>query len=159
MMSKSTGYPLLFAALLALGGAGCSAPSENACADDGVVASEAWVRATRHGQKMSAAYVRLCNGAGASDRLVAISFDGAQAAELHSSMTEDGVASMAPLPDGLELPPNEMVDMAPGGAHIMLIGLDHALNEGDDPSITLQFANAPAQTIKFEVRAGHDGGH
>lgn len=158
-MGKSKEFSLLITALLAVAGAGCAKAPESACAGDGVLASDAWVRATADGQKMSAAYVRLCNGADAPDRLMAVSFDGARAVELHSSSTQGGVASMAQLEDGLELPPGTIVEMAPGGAHIMLIGLDRELSDGDDPSFTLHFENTPDQTITFEVRAAHNGGH
>lgn len=154
-MTKLRGFSPFFAALAALGAAACSNSQETAvCAGDGVAASDAWARATRPGQTMGAAYVRLCNGTGALDRLVAVTFDGAEAAELHtSSTTEDGVASMAPLENGLALPPGEIVTMAPGGTHIMLIGLEGALSEGDKPSITLHFENAPQRMLVLDVRA------
>ncbi|WP_425409382.1 copper chaperone PCu(A)C [Hyphococcus sp.] len=143
-----------FSVLAVLGAAGCANEAQSDCAGDGVVVSDAWTRATTPAQKMSAAYVQLCNGADVADKLVSVTFDGADAAELHTTrMNEAGVASMAPLTDGLPLPSGEAVSMAPGGAHIMLIGLSNAFEDGDDPSLTLNFENAPPQTIIFEVRA------
>lgn len=138
----------------------CSEPAETACAGDGVQTSDAWLRATRAGQKTSAAYVRLCNGAEVGDRLVAASFEGAQAAELHATtLSADGVASMAPVEGGLALPPGETVVLKPGSTHIMLIGVTESLAEGGVQMLTLQFENAGAITVPFEVRASEEGGH
>ena len=147
-------FLLLSAALMPLLAVSCSAGEEIACGGDGIVASDACVRATQPGQPMSAAYVSLCNGAAAADQLVAARFEGATATEIHSSsLSDDGVASMAPLADGLELPAGQSVSLAPGNVHIMLIGLTGALNDGDEPAITLEFANAPPVTLNFEVRS------
>jgi copper(I)-binding protein len=135
----------------------CSKPEVSACSDEGVVAANAWLRAASEGQPMSAAYVELCNGRDTADRLVAVKFNGAEAVELHqTSMSEDGLASMAPAEDGLELAPHVMTALAPGGAHIMLIGVTEALEEGEEAAITLEFENAPPQTLLFEVRARND---
>jgi hypothetical protein len=109
---------------------------------------------------MSAAYLRLCNGADVSDRLVAVSFDGAAAAEIHTtSVSEKGVASMAPVEGGLELPPGQMIVLEPGGAHIMLIGVAEPLAEGEIQSLTLQFENAEPLTVPFAVRSSQDAAH
>lgn len=138
----------------------CSEPAETACAGDGVQTSDAWVRATRAGQKMSAAYVRLCNGAEVGDRLVAASFDGAQAAELHATtISADGITGMAPVKGGLALPPGETIVLEPDGAHIMLIGVSEPLAEGGVQMLTLQFENAGPITVAFDVRASEEGGH
>jgi copper(I)-binding protein len=137
--------------------AACAKPETSACSGDGVIAANAWLRAATEGQPMSAAYVELCNGGGNADRLVAVKFNGADAVELHqSSMSDDGIASMAPVEGGLELAPHAMTALAPGGAHIMLIGVTEAHEEGEEAAITLEFENAPPQTLLFEVRARND---
>ncbi|GJL92192.1 copper chaperone PCu(A)C [Hyphococcus sp.] len=144
--------------------AACAKPETSACNGDGVAAANAWLRAASEGQPMSAAYVELCNGGDNADRLVAVKFDGAEAVELHqSNMSDDGMASMAPAEGGLELPAHEKTALAPGGAHIMLIGVTEALEEGEEAAITLEFENAPPQTLLFEVRSRNNvsehGGH
>jgi len=148
--------------LIPLLAAACAKTGEQAaCSGDGVTAGDAWVRAADEGQPMSAAYIELCNGADVDDRLVAVAFDGAEAVEIHQTkMSEDGVASMAPADGGVALPAQSKTALAPGGAHIMLIGLTEALEEGEEAAITLQFENAPPQTLLFEVRARNDAsGH
>ena len=147
--------------------AACSQPAREAAVcggANGIVASEAWVRAAPEGAPMSAAYLTLCNGAAAPDRLVGAAFDGAGAVELHVSSTNaDGMTGMAALEDGLALPSGETVALAPGGSHIMLIGLDRAVAEGDAPTITLEFENAPPLVVTLDVRtpaeAAQHSGH
>lgn len=139
------------------GDAGETASAANACGGDGVVVSNAWARAARAGQPTSAAYLTMCNGAAADDALIAVSMDGARAAELHvTSMSAQGVASMAQA-EKITLPAGETVLLEPGGAHVMLIGLDRAISPDDAPSLRLEFEHAPPQEIVLEVRAVADG--
>lgn len=155
------------AALMAVTACGQNAdPAATAAAAcdgaDGVVASNAWVREAGEGRSMTAAYVTLCNG-GPDDRLVSASFDGAGSVELHESVTGDnGVVSMVPLDGGLALPKGGEASLAPGGAHIMLMGLTAPLESGDEATLTLQFEHAAPLTLSFEVRspteaASHEG--
>lgn len=138
-------------ALLALA---CAGPEDAPCSGvDGIIASEAWVRAAEDGRRMSAAYVELCNG-GAEDRLVNVQFAGADAVEIHvTTIDENGVAKMQLAADGVILPASQSVALAPGGAHIMLIGLEDALTPGEEAAITLEFEHASPQTLIFEVRS------
>lgn len=125
--------------------------SSDICRESGIVVSDAWVRSARAGQPTSAAYLKIVNCSETDDALIAASYDGASAAELHvSAMTEDAMASMAPT-HTLALPAGEPVELTPGGAHIMLIGIDGAIQEGDDPLITLQFEKAEPLSLVFEV--------
>lgn len=128
--------------------------SASPCAGgDGIVISDAWMRAAPAGRPMSAAYLTLCNAGEAPDRLLRVSTDAAGAAELHESRRGDsGVTSMTPV-DGLALAPDEAVALAPGGAHIMLVGLTRAVEAGDTIALTLEFENAPPQTIIVEARS------
>jgi copper(I)-binding protein len=134
------------------------------CDGDGVAVSDAWTPPARAGQPVSAAFLTLCNASDADDALVGVSFAGAGAVEIHLSSMEDGVMKMTPI-DALSLPAGESVSLAPGGAHIMLIGVNEDINAEDPPSLKLQFENAPSVSISFEVRKkdddtpGHSGHH
>lgn len=146
---------LPLAAVFAL--AACSGPESSICGADGVVASNAWVRAAGDGQPMSAAYVELCNGADTADRLVGAVYEGAKAAEIHvTQMSGDAIASMAPAEAGIPLPAQEKTALAPGGAHIMLIGLSHPIAAGEETAITLEFEHAAPVTIMFEAKSPAD---
>ncbi len=133
--------------------------AKTACAGEGIVVSDAWVRAAPAGRPMSAGYLTLCNGGETTAALTGALFGGAANVELHaSSLDENGVASMTPLAS-LPVPVGGEASMAPGGAHIMLIGLTAPLEAGETVEMTLEFENAPPQTVSFEVRDAAPGGH
>ena len=72
-------------------------------------------------------------------------------AMLHQSTQAGGMAGMQDI-DSLALPAGHPVPLAPGGTHIMLMDLPHALHPGDTLRLTLHFAHAPDQTIAVPVR-------
>lgn len=154
-LMMTAGAFLLFAA--GCGGSNESAQSADICAGDGVQVKDAWVRAAHEGSPMSAAYMQLCNGAAAADALVSAAMEGVEAVEIHiMEMTEDGVMSMSPTSQ-IDLPVRELTALEPGGAHIMLIGLSAPIAVGDQPVLSLQFANAPSQEVTLDVRDGFSG--
>lgn len=125
-----------------------------ACGGDGIVVSDAWARAAHAGQPTSAAYLTLCNGGESDDALVAVSMGGVNAAEIHiTSVSADGTTSMAPA-DEIPLPAGEPVSLQPGGAHIMLIGVERAMSPNNAPTVRLMFRSAPPQDVALEVRKG-----
>lgn len=139
-----------------------AASSPGSCASapaGGVVVSGAWVRAAGAGQRASAVYLTLCNSGEGPDRLLGVSTDAAEAAEIHQTRKDEaGVASMAPL-ESVDLAPKEDVALAPGGAHIMLIGLKRPIEAGDTVTLTLEFERSAPQTIEAHARGLDDAGH
>ena len=132
---------------------GCGEKTQTPCGSDELVVSDAWVREAGQGQRMSAAYLSICNGTNSPDRLVGATFDAAKTAEIHTTtIDENNVARMARMENGVPLPNGESTNLAPGSAHIMLIGLTGAIEIGSDPMITLEFENAPPMALTFEVR-------
>ncbi|MEM8772354.1 MAG: copper chaperone PCu(A)C [Pseudomonadota bacterium] len=155
--------PLLLAATAL---AGCSsendaanaAPSDLACKGDAIVVADAWMRPARAGQPTAAAYFSICNG-GEADAMTDVAFAGADAAELHKTEINDaGVASMRPAKT-VDLPTGETVTLAPGGSHVMLIGIGDDIALGDRPVLDLQFENAASIKAVVEVRDDKAGGH
>ena len=53
----------------------------------------------------------------------------------------------------LEIPAGGTVQLAPGGYHVMLIGLTKDLNVGDTVQVTLKFEKAGDVTVTAQVRA------
>lgn len=83
----------------------------------------------------------------------------AGAAELHETTRDrDGVASMAPI-DKVEIAPGASAAFEPGGAHVMLIGLNAPIAPGDQVEITLQIEGGEAVTIEATARDAADSGH
>lgn len=114
----------------------------------------AWARASLPGQNASVAYMVLQSGA--PDALTGVSSP-AGMAMLHQSTHSGGMAGMTDM-DSLPLPAGQPVALAPGGAHIMLMDLPHALRPGDTLHLTLHFAHAADQAVAVPVRpAGASG--
>ncbi len=155
---------LLGAAMVAA--CGRNAPEDQAaahagaqCPEPGIAVTQAWARPTRAGRQTSAAYLTLCNGGDEADALTGVSFSAAAAVELHETVVDnDGIASMSPI-DEVALPAGEAANLAPGGAHIMLIGLTDTLEPGENVELLLEFKNAPPMTVAFNVRDAGSGQH
>ena len=151
---------VIFPSFIALLAAACGNERPNVtqhsidrtCGDDGIVVSDAWIRAARPGQPTSAAYLTLCNGGESDDALIGFTFSGAQAAELHTTnVSDDATISMAPT-DEIAVGAGQMAKLEPEGQHVMLIGLDEPLLDGETSIATLTFRNAPEITLEFEIR-------
>lgn len=97
-----------------------------------------------------AAYVSLMNHGKEGDSLVSVSTPAAAMAHLHKSEMVNGVMKMEPV-DALELPGQGVLEMKPGGYHIMLMGLKQPLKKGDEIDITLHFQRAGDVSVKVPV--------
>lgn len=98
-----------------------------------------------------AVFMTLVNRGGEADRLVGAESDVATAVELHKSTMTDGVMKMSPVLD-IPIPANGEVVLKPGDYHIMLLGLKHDLNVGDEFDVTLWFEKSQPQSLKVVVR-------
>ncbi len=137
MLSK----PLAFAACLLIAGA--------AMAQTGLVeVKDAWARATPGKAENGAAYLTIVSPG--ADRLVSLSTPVAKKAELHTMTTEGGVMKMRPLA-GLDVPAEQPVTLKPGGAHIMLMGLNQPLQAGQSFPLTLSFEKAGQREVTVAV--------
>lgn len=139
---------LFAAAILSL-----AAPAAFACetwtAGD-LTLQHAWSRASIGTDRPGVFYVEITNKGTQADALVGISTPAADMPMLHETVVKDGVASM-PHAMSIPVPAGEMVTLAPGGYHGMLMGLTAALAEGDSFPITLAFERAGAVTVDVEV--------
>lgn len=108
----------------------------------------AWARATPGGATIGAAYVTIRSPT--ADRLVAASTPVAGKAELHKMEMSGTVMKMRPVA-GIDIPADRPVSLAPGGLHIMLIGLKQPLKPGQSFPLTLTFAKAGPRTVDVSV--------
>ena len=67
----------------------------------------------------------------------------------------DGIMKMRPVPEGVEIPAGETVNLAPGGYHLMLLELKKPITEGEMVPVTLEFEQAGA--VDVELAAGPIG--
>jgi hypothetical protein len=64
---------------------------------------------------------------------------------------EGDTMKMRPLADGLVIPAGATVELQPGGYHLMFMGLNQSLVEGEMIDVTLEFRNAGAVAIPFSI--------
>jgi periplasmic copper chaperone A len=102
----------------------------------------------------SAAYFVIVNNGDEADTLIGASSDVASNTEMHETRIQNDVAEMVPIPR-LDIPAHGQVEFKPQGYHVMLIGLNHDLNEGDTLKISLQFEKSGTITLDVPVRQGN----
>lgn len=124
-----------------------------------VKVDDAWARATVPGQEIG--FVGLVITSQKDARLVAVSSPASKTAEIHTMSMNDGVMKMRQI-EFLALPAAKPVTLAPGGDHLMLIGLKKPLSAGDKISVTLTVEFSDKHTEKLEIQApvkAVSGGH
>ncbi|UVK50558.1 copper chaperone PCu(A)C [Mesorhizobium sp. AR02] len=112
-----------------------------------------WSRATPAGAKVAGGYFTITNNGSTPDRLVSISSDISDKAELHEMGVKDGVMTMRPVVGGLEIPAGGKVVLGPGGYHVMFMDLKQPPKQGEMFAATLTFEKAGTVTVEFAVQA------
>lgn len=135
----------IFAALVAAALGLVAAPSAAQ-----VEVKSAWSRATVPGQKTSSAYMQLKSAQAAS--LVGAQSPAAAIVELHEMRMDGNVMTMRRVRK-LDLPAGKMVELKPGGIHLMLIDLKQPLRKGDSVPLTLKIEGRDKKVTTVEVRA------
>lgn len=115
----------------------------------GITISNPWARATPGKAPNGAGYVALKN-AGDADRIVGASSNVSSRTELHAHLAENGIMRMRKM-ETVELPPGGEVVFKPHGKHIMFIGLNGPLKEGQTVHLTLTLEKTGDVMIEMPV--------
>ena len=105
------------------------------------------------------------NSGAEADRLISVSSPISEKAEIHEMKVDaNGVMTMRPLADGIEIAPGAEIELKPGGYHLMFIGLVTPPVEGVKFKGTLTFEKAGSVEVEFAVEpmgagGGDHGGH
>jgi copper(I)-binding protein len=122
--------------------------------DGGATASveirDAWCRPTPNGAQAAACYLTL--EATGANRVTGVATPLAASAAIHDMTMEGGVMRMSEMADGLPLEAGKPMVLAPGGKHVMLMGLTGPLVAGVSAPLTLTFSATPAMTVQAAVR-------
>lgn len=152
--------PALFLCAALIAGFALPVTPVQAAAGD-VVVSEAWVRPSA--AKTGAAYLTLTNNGTEADVLTEATSPAAEKVQIHSMEMDGTIMRMRRL-DGLPLPAGEAVQLAPGGIHIMLVGLVRPLKAGDTVDLHLSFEKSgfldvrvPVQSLSPAAKSMSDG--
>lgn len=161
------GRPIRLVAVTALGalalGVNPLAAAEQA---ERVTIHDPYVRATPPGTEVSAGYFELRNEGDDAVVLVGGDAEFAGAVELHDHIDDDGVMRMREM-DAVTVEAGSQVTFAPGGRHVMFLGLDVAEPLEPDTRVryTLKFEDGSTLEVDADVRRagdhgdGHSGHH
>lgn len=116
-----------------------------------LVIGHPWSRATPGGAKVGGGYMTVTNNGSAPDRLVAATTTVADHVEIHEMAMANNIMTMRKLDNGVAVPPGKAVAFAPGGYHLMLMGLKGPLKEGDRLKVTLTFEKAGPIEVTINV--------
>ncbi|KRE00493.1 hypothetical protein ASE61_20855 [Bosea sp. Root670] len=122
-----------------------------------------WSRATPAGAKVGGGYLSIENTGTVADRLVSVSVPFAARAEVHEMAVKDGIMTMRPLDNGVDVPAGAKIEFKPGGYHIMFMDLKQQLKQGEMMKGTLTFEKAGTVDVEFKVDSiaakGGEGEH
>jgi hypothetical protein len=119
-------------------------------AADGIAIDNATARPTFVSNGVSAAYFVIRNSSSAPDRLLAAKSPLANITEVHTIIREGEVMKMRAA-GPVEIKAGETLAFAPGGLHVMLVGVKDKLEVGARVPITLVFEKAGERTFEAVV--------
>jgi len=111
---------------------------------------DGWARAADSGAT-GGAYLVLENRDTAAVTLTGVTTAAAAAAEVHETMVHDGVAHMMPHA-AVAIAPGATLTMAPGGMHLMLVGMRRAVTAGDTVAVVLRLVRGAGTPDSLAVR-------
>ncbi|MDI1327173.1 MAG: copper chaperone PCu(A)C [Brevundimonas sp.] len=114
-----------------------------------VMVADALCRPTPKGRKMTGCYMTLT--ASGADRLVSVESPDANIVQIHESRMESNMMMMRELRDGLPLAAGQATVLAPGGNHLMLLGVKEPLVAGDTVALKLTFETATPVEVTATV--------
>ena len=129
---------VMLAALLALG------------AQAQTTVKDPWVRGTVAGQKATGLFAQVTSASGG--KLVAATSPVAGVVEIHEMVMDGNVMKMRAVA-GLDLPAGKMVDLKPGGYHVMLMDLKQELKPGESVPVTLVIEGAGGKRESVQLKA------
>lgn len=109
-----------------------------------------WARASIGTSRPAAAYMTIRNVGKSADVLFGVETSVSGMSEVHKMEMKDGVANMGPA-GPIEIPAGAVVELAPGGLHVMLMKLQKPLKKGEGFSMTLVFEKAGRINIAVPI--------
>ncbi len=117
-----------------------------------VTVEQPWSRATPPGAKIGVGFLRLKNAGAAAERVVGASSPVAGRVEMHVTTRDGDVMKMRQV-ESFEIPAGGSVELKPGGAHLMLMGLQRPLAQGERVPLTLKLQSGVTLEIELDVAA------
>ncbi|HTE35053.1 MAG TPA: copper chaperone PCu(A)C [Reyranella sp.] len=112
-----------------------------------------WARATPPTAPSGGGFLTVTNTGTTADRLVSAASPAAGQVQIHEMKMDGTIMRMRELENGLEIPPGATVALAPGGLHLMMMGLKAPLKEATRVPVTLVFEKAGKIDVELQVMA------
>ena len=113
---------------------------------------DGWAKAAESG--MTSAFATLENHGASPVTVVSARSDAAATVELHRTVQDgSGGSSMQRADDGFTVPAGGSLELAPGGEHIMLMGLTGPIAPGDTVTIVLTLSDGGTVTVRALAKA------
>jgi copper(I)-binding protein len=114
----------------------------------GIVVKDIYVRAVPPNLQNSASFMKIMNTTNKDIYLTGAKSSGAKTLELHEHKMNNGMIVMREV-KSIKVPAKGMVELKPGGFHVMLIGLNKIFKKGDNiKNMQLDFSNGEVIKLK-----------
>ncbi len=113
--------------------------------------SDGYVRATPPGAPATAAFMTIKNTDDQAVTVTGAQSGIARSTELHNVLEQDGVMKMRRV-KGIEIPANGELTLKPGSFHVMFIGLNGPVKEGEEVMLMLNFSDGSMQHLNLPAR-------
>lgn len=110
-----------------------------------------FVKEVAPNMKNSAAFMTIKNSGSKTVNLVSATNDASAITELHTHGKKDGMMVMYKV-DKIEVPAKGAALLKPMGLHVMLIGLNKQVKEGDSVNLELKFDNGESVKVVAPVK-------
>ena len=124
---------------------------------DGIVIEDAYARSSGAKAKAGAAFMAIRNTSDTADTLIAVLGDKAKRIELHTHTIEDGIARMSEVEGGIPVPAGETVLLKRGGLHVMFMGLNTPMDQGEQIDTVFVFKSTGEIPVSIPVDLQRDG--
>ena len=101
-------------------------------------------------------FLTVANTGMTADRLVSVTSPAAGQVQIHEMKMDGTIMRMRELENGLEIPTGATVALAPGGLHLMLVGLQRPFEAGGSVPLVLEFRQAGSVRIALRVRSSSE---
>jgi len=115
-----------------------------------VVVSNIWAKTTVPGSAVSAAYMQIQSEQ--PIKLIKVEATIANMVEIHSMQMKEGVMEMNEV-EAVDIPAKKLIELKPGGLHVMLMQVKQPIKNGDKIPLTLTFEGAHKKLIRVKVEA------
>jgi copper(I)-binding protein len=109
--------------------------------------------------KTGAGFMTITNSGKTADRLLSVTTTASNRSDLHGTFNQGGVMQMRAQAGGVPIPAGDKVSFAPGGLHVMFIGLKAAVQPGQMIKARLLFEKAGPVDVAFKAETAAAAQH